>query len=74
VTGERHDRNAANRAALLGISVDEIEAAGKQREALRRSIEPEEVANMAVFLASDLGRSISGQTIGICGYLQHFGS
>jgi hypothetical protein len=29
---------------------------------------------MAVFLASDLGRSISGQTIGICGYLQHFGS
>jgi NAD(P)-dependent dehydrogenase (short-subunit alcohol dehydrogenase family) len=74
VAGERHDRNAANRAALLGITFDEIEEAAKQRVAMRRFIEPEEVANMAVFLASDLGRSISGQTIGICGYLQHFGS
>src|ERR1035437_684594 len=73
VTGERHDRNSRNRAALLGVSFEELEDAARSRVAMRRFIEPEEVAAMAVFLASDLGRSISGQAIGICGYLQHFG-
>ena len=73
MTGELHDRNARNRAARLGVNFEEMEDIQRQRVAMRRFIEPEEVAAMAVFLASDLGRSISGQTIGICGYLQHYG-
>ncbi len=74
VAGERHDRNARNRAALLGLSVEEFEDQNRSRVAMHRFIEPEEIASMALFLASPLGRSISGQTIGVCGYLQHYGS
>ncbi|MGH7914852.1 MAG: SDR family NAD(P)-dependent oxidoreductase [Candidatus Binataceae bacterium] len=37
--------------------------------ALRRIIEPEEIAEMAVYLASDAGRSITGQSIAVCGGL-----
>ena len=74
VEGERHDRNARNRAAVLGIPVEELEELNRSRVAMHRFIEPQEVAGMAVFLASDLGRSISGQTIGVCGYVQSFGS
>lgn len=73
VTGELHDRNARSRAARLGVSFEEMDDLQRSRVAMRRFIEPEEVAAMAVFLTSDLGRSISGQTIGICGYLQHYG-
>ncbi|TIX74351.1 MAG: 3-oxoacyl-[acyl-carrier-protein] reductase, partial [Mesorhizobium sp.] len=34
---------------------------------LGRMIEPEEIADLAVFVASDAGRSISGQSLGVCG-------
>jgi len=34
--------------------------------ALRRLIEPKEIAAMAVYLASETGRSISGQSISRC--------
>lgn len=37
--------------------------------ALRRLIEPEEIAEMAVYLASEAGRSITGQAIAVCGGL-----
>ena len=33
----------------------------------RRLIEPEEIADMAVFLASDLAKGITGQAINVCG-------
>jgi NAD(P)-dependent dehydrogenase (short-subunit alcohol dehydrogenase family) len=32
----------------------------------RRLIEPEEIATMAVYLASDAGRGITGQAINVC--------
>jgi NAD(P)-dependent dehydrogenase (short-subunit alcohol dehydrogenase family) len=36
----------------------------------RSWIEPEEVADMAVFLAGDAARNISGQAIGVCGNME----
>jgi len=36
----------------------------------RRWIEPEEVAGMAVFLAGDAARNVSGQAIGVCGNME----
>jgi len=32
----------------------------------RRIIEPEEIADMAVYLASDAARGITGQAINVC--------
>jgi ketoreductase len=37
--------------------------------ALRRLLEPEEIAEMAGYLASEAARSITGQAIGVCGGL-----
>jgi NAD(P)-dependent dehydrogenase (short-subunit alcohol dehydrogenase family) len=37
------------------------------RQSLKSRIQPEDVANLAVFLASDAARMISGQNIGIDG-------
>ncbi len=38
VTGERHDRNARNRAALVGVSFEEMEEAARSRVAMNRFI------------------------------------
>jgi NAD(P)-dependent dehydrogenase (short-subunit alcohol dehydrogenase family) len=70
VRGERWFRNAKRRAAAAGVSVDEIIAGGLARVATGNMIEPEEIADTAVFLASRLGRNITGQSISVCGYVQ----
>jgi NAD(P)-dependent dehydrogenase (short-subunit alcohol dehydrogenase family) len=70
VTGERRDRNTRQRAALAGITPEQLEEARLSRVAMKQAVDPEEVAALTVFLASDLGRSISGQTIGVDGYIQ----
>jgi NAD(P)-dependent dehydrogenase (short-subunit alcohol dehydrogenase family) len=70
VTGERRDRNTRRRAALVGITPEQLEEARLSRVAMKKAVDPEEVAALTVFLASDLGRSISGQTIGVDGYIQ----
>lgn len=70
VDGERHDRLAAKRAALLGVTVAELEAQRAKRVSLRRTVSPHDVAAMALFVASDLGRNVSGQTLGVCGNVE----
>ena len=37
---------------------------------MRRMVSAEDVANMAVFLASDLGGNVSGQSISVCGHVE----
>lgn len=69
VAGERRDRNARIRAQQAGKTVEEMEAVRLGRVAMAKAVEPEEIADLAVFLASDHARSITGQTIGVDGYV-----
>lgn len=46
---------------------DEVREAWIQTIPLRRSGKPEDVANIATFLASDLSSYVSGQVINVCG-------
>jgi NAD(P)-dependent dehydrogenase (short-subunit alcohol dehydrogenase family) len=55
------------RARELGIGVAEAEAQKLQYISMRSRVSPEEVGDMCVFLASDGGRHVSGQMIGVCG-------
>ena len=70
VDGERHWRNAKRKAEVLGITLEEQERRVLSRVSLRRMVTPQDVANMALFLASDLGKNISGQALSVCGNVE----
>ena len=58
----------ANRAfGYVRVSVDEVERRAAQDTPIGRLIEPEEVADLVLFLVSDRASAITGQTIGIEG-------
>jgi meso-butanediol dehydrogenase/(S,S)-butanediol dehydrogenase/diacetyl reductase len=57
-------------AALHGIDREEAFAQYVARIPLGRPQEPEDVAAMVAFLASDLARNITGQAINVCGGAQ----
>jgi len=70
VDGPRIQSVFANKAAALGKSYEEVEAAALAVTSLRRLIPPQHLAAMAVFLASAQGSSISGQALSIDGDAQ----
>ena len=67
VSGERIQRVLQGRAEAGGRTLEEVTADALERQAVKRFVEPEEIAALAVFLASDAARSITGQTIAIDG-------
>jgi NAD(P)-dependent dehydrogenase (short-subunit alcohol dehydrogenase family) len=73
VAGPRHERNAHARAALLGITYEEQKRRIMSTISMRDLTQPQDVANMAVFLASPLGAHISGQSISVCGNVETLG-
>jgi NAD(P)-dependent dehydrogenase (short-subunit alcohol dehydrogenase family) len=67
VAGERMERVLAGRAANSGRSVEEERASGLRNQSLKYFTEAREIAALALFLASDAARSISGQALPIDG-------
>ena len=70
VEGPRIDSVIRNDAEERGKTAEEIREMYTRQTSLKRFIQPEEVAHMAVFLASDLGRSISGQVLSVDGHTE----
>ena len=62
-------RNAAERALLRGITVAELEAEQEAQIPIGRANLPEDIAAMAVFLASPGSRNITGQAYNVDGGL-----
>jgi NAD(P)-dependent dehydrogenase (short-subunit alcohol dehydrogenase family) len=67
VQGPRMERVLEGRAAVSGRSVEQERAAGLANQSLQRFVAPEDIGALAVFLASDAARSISGQIVPIDG-------
>jgi NAD(P)-dependent dehydrogenase (short-subunit alcohol dehydrogenase family) len=67
VEGDRIDRVLNAMGKGLGVSYDEVVGMLNSRVALGRMVTPEEVASLALFLASDMSTGITGQTINCCG-------
>ncbi len=65
--GERMSRVIKTRAAALGKSEAEIEREYLDPTALKRMVSEEDVAAMALFLASDEAASVTGETIAVSG-------
>lgn len=70
VAGERAERVFAGRAQLSGRSIDEEKLLGLANQSLKQLVDPADIASLAVFLASDAAKSISGQLIPIDGDMQ----
>lgn len=67
VAGDRMDRVMQARADAAGLSLEQVKAEETAVMSLGRMIDPQEIADIITYLSSDAGRSISGQSIGICG-------
>ncbi len=70
VNGQRIQTILDRIAAASGRSAEEIKAEALQFVSMRAAIEPSEIAEMIVFLASPAGRRVTGQMIGVCGNVE----
>jgi NAD(P)-dependent dehydrogenase (short-subunit alcohol dehydrogenase family) len=70
VAGERADRVFQGRAQLSGRTIEEEKRLGLANQSLKELVDPVDIARLAVFLASDAGKSISGQVVPIDGNMQ----
>jgi len=65
VAGSRIDNVLAGRAKLSGRAVEEERANAMAIQSLKHFVDPKDIAALALFLASDAAKSISGQMIPI---------
>ncbi len=68
VTGPRIDRVIEAEAAAKGLTPDAVRQGYASGTALKRLTDPEDVAAMAVFLAGDGARMVSGQAMTVDGF------
>ena len=73
VEGERIDRVIDAKARALGISFEEQRKISLERVSMHRMVSPYDIANMALYLASDIGRNITGQAISVCAGVEMLG-
>ncbi|MCU0868586.1 MAG: SDR family oxidoreductase [Burkholderiales bacterium] len=70
VEGDRIDRVAAAKAQAWGLSMEAVRARMVERVSMRTMVSAQDIANTALFLASEAGCHISGQAIPVCGNLE----
>ncbi len=70
VAGPRIERVFAAEAKLSGTTVEAERKASLSKVSLRRMVSAQDVANMALFLASPAGRNISRQALSVCGNVE----
>jgi len=73
VAGPRVDRVIADKAAARKVSIEQQTKDFLGRVSLRTFVSTEDIANMALFLASDAGRHITGQALSVCGNVEVLG-
>jgi NAD(P)-dependent dehydrogenase (short-subunit alcohol dehydrogenase family) len=65
VEGERIERVIAAKAKAHGVSQEEFRQRFLETTSLRSTVSPQDIANMALYLASDAGARITGQAISV---------
>jgi NAD(P)-dependent dehydrogenase (short-subunit alcohol dehydrogenase family) len=66
VEGDRINRVIDEKAKAVGISFEAQRAIALERVSMRTMVTPQDIANMALYLASDLGEHVTGQAISVC--------
>jgi NAD(P)-dependent dehydrogenase (short-subunit alcohol dehydrogenase family) len=67
VEGERIERVIEAKAKGLGLDKEEVRRRLLEGVSMHTSVTAQDIANMALFLATEPGRHISGQSISVCG-------
>lgn len=70
IENERGRNLMRDKAARLGISYDEALQQRLQHISMRTRIDPDEIAQAALFLASDGARHVTGQELSVCGNVE----
>lgn len=70
VNSDRFRRVVKAKAEALGIGFEEMRHQYLDVVSLKRNVEAEDIANMALYLASPFGVNITGQAISVCGDVQ----
>ncbi len=71
VKGPRMDRVIAARARAEGVTFEAMRDSYLRKISLRRMVEAKDVANLALFLSSDLARNLTGQAISVDGNVEY---
>lgn len=72
VRGDRMDRVIAAEAATRGVEAQVVEAEYTVAQSIARFVDPQEIADMAVFLGSPASKMVSGQAIAVDGHTETF--
>jgi len=67
VEGERIERVIEAKAKGLGLDKEEVRRRLLEGVSMHTTVTAQDIANMALFLASDAGKHISGQALSVCG-------
>jgi len=59
------------KAHALGITPDAMRDRLMESVSLRTFVSAEDIANMALFLATDAGKHITGQALSVCGDIRY---
>lgn len=73
VAGERQERVIAAKAASYGIGHEEMRQRLLSQVSLRSMVTAQDIANQIIFICSPAGASISGQSLSVCGNVEHLG-
>ncbi|OPH17496.1 ketoacyl reductase, partial [Azospirillum brasilense] len=72
VETEMAEKVRVNYAALWGVTAEEAKTRIEARVPINRYIEPDEVAAMVSYLASDKARGVTAQAMNVCGGLGNY--
>jgi len=70
INNERMDTVIEREATARGLSAQEVRVAYEKQVSMQTFIDPEDIANLAVFLASDKGAKVSGQALSVDGHTE----
>jgi NAD(P)-dependent dehydrogenase (short-subunit alcohol dehydrogenase family) len=73
VEGARIDKVIADKANAVGISFEEQRNISLERVSMKQMVSPYDIANMALYLASPIGATITGQALSVCAGVEMLG-
>ena len=73
VAGERQERVIAAKAASYGIAHEAMRERLLSKVSMRQMVTAQDIANQIIFICSPAGAAISGQSLSVCGNVEHLG-